>query len=95
MLHLLPLQSLEEKEKGNQAYKRKDFATALAHYDAAFLLDPTNVTFLTNKAGGFQPRAQTHPGNEAGQTGLCCVCVCVVGSVPYTGNISRRKCIVE
>lgn len=46
-------QALQEKEKGNAAYKKKDFATALAHYDKAFELDPTNVTFLTNKAAVF------------------------------------------
>ena len=44
-------QAIQEKEKGNAAYKKKDFETALAHYDKAFELDPTNVTFLTNKAG--------------------------------------------
>jgi stress-induced-phosphoprotein 1 len=42
--------SLEEKEKGNAAYKQRDFETALLHYDKAVELDPTNITFLTNKA---------------------------------------------
>ena len=42
--------SLEEKEKGNAAYKAKDFDTAIAHYDAAIALDPSNVSFITNKA---------------------------------------------
>ena len=45
------LQAVEEKEKGNAAYKKRDFTTALEHYDKAIELDPTNVTFLTNKAG--------------------------------------------
>ena len=45
------VQALAEKEKGNEAYKQKDFITALARYDNAIKLDPTNVTFLTNKAG--------------------------------------------
>ena len=44
-------QALEEKEKGNAAYKKKEFATALEHYDKAIEIDPTNVTFITNKAG--------------------------------------------
>ncbi|XP_064403247.1 stress-induced-phosphoprotein 1-like isoform X2 [Halichondria panicea] len=43
-------EALGEKEKGNAAYKKKDFVTALAHYDRAIELDPTNFTFLTNKA---------------------------------------------
>ena len=50
----LVLQAVEEKEKGNAAYKKRDFTTALEHYDKAIELDPTNVTFLTNKAGKFQ-----------------------------------------
>ena len=44
-------QSLEEKEKGNAAYKKHEFETALQHYDKALEMDPTNITFLTNKAG--------------------------------------------
>ncbi|CAO3701825.1 unnamed protein product [Rhizopus microsporus] len=42
--------ALSEKELGNQAYKKRDFETALAHYDKAYELDNTNITFLTNKA---------------------------------------------
>ena len=44
-------QSLEEKELGNASYKKKDFETALAHYKNAIELDPTNASFLTNRAG--------------------------------------------
>ena len=47
------LQSLEEKGLGNAAYKRKDFETALDHYGKAIELDPTNMSFLTNRAGLF------------------------------------------
>ncbi|XP_050390713.1 stress-induced-phosphoprotein 1 [Patella vulgata] len=43
-------QSETEKQKGNDAYKNKEFDTALKHYDSAFELDPTNITILTNKA---------------------------------------------
>lgn len=42
--------ALEEKEAGNKAYKKKDFATALQHYDEAIKLDPNDMTFHTNKA---------------------------------------------
>ena len=42
--------ALEEKAKGNAAYKAKDFETALKHYDAAIALDDTDISFLTNKA---------------------------------------------
>ena len=40
----------EEKELGNQAYKKKDFEAALSHYEKASEFDPTNITYLTNKA---------------------------------------------
>jgi stress-induced-phosphoprotein 1 len=40
----------EEKEKGNEAYKKKDFQTALNHYNKASELDPKNMTYYTNRA---------------------------------------------
>jgi tetratricopeptide (TPR) repeat protein len=39
-----------EKELGNEAYKKKDFDAALTHYEKAIELDPTNITYMTNKA---------------------------------------------
>uniref|UniRef100_A0A1I7T1P2 TPR_REGION domain-containing protein n=1 Tax=Caenorhabditis tropicalis TaxID=1561998 RepID=A0A1I7T1P2_9PELO len=42
--------AIAEKDLGNAAYKSKDFAAALAHYDKAIELDPTNITFYNNKA---------------------------------------------
>ena len=44
-------QAEAEKEKGNEAYKKKDFETALAHYNKATELDPVNMTYYTNRAG--------------------------------------------
>ena len=40
-----------EKDKGNEAYKKKDFETALNHYNKASELDPNNMTYYTNRAG--------------------------------------------
>ncbi|KAF7688593.1 stress-induced-phosphoprotein 1 [Silurus meridionalis] len=42
--------ALKEKELGNAAYKKKDFETALKHYDEACKHDPTNMTYLSNQA---------------------------------------------
>uniref|UniRef100_A0A0N7ZBY4 Stress-induced-phosphoprotein 1 n=1 Tax=Scylla olivacea TaxID=85551 RepID=A0A0N7ZBY4_SCYOL len=45
--------AMKEKEAGNAAYKKKDFETALTHYSKAIELDPTDMTFLNNKAAVF------------------------------------------
>ena len=41
----------KEKELGNQDYLKKNFDAALSHYEIAAQLDPTNIAYLTNKAG--------------------------------------------
>ena len=51
VLSLLNFQADEEKGKGNDAYKKKDFETALNHYNKASELDPKNMTYYTNRAG--------------------------------------------
>ena len=40
----------QKKEEGNKLYQAKKFDEALAAYDEAIVLDPTNMTFLSNKA---------------------------------------------
>jgi len=42
--------SLKSKEKGNELFKSKKFEDALAAYDEAIAQDPTNMTFISNKA---------------------------------------------
>ncbi|CAL8073121.1 unnamed protein product [Calicophoron daubneyi] len=42
--------AIAEKELGNAAYKKKDFKEALVHYDKAIELEPTCITYYTNKA---------------------------------------------
>lgn len=42
--------ALQHKEKGNEAYKEKQFDVAIAEYDKAIELDATNCTLHTNKA---------------------------------------------
>lgn len=39
-----------EKELGNKEYAKKNFESALAHYNNAWELDTTNISVLTNKA---------------------------------------------
>ena len=46
-------EALKEKELGNAAYKAKSFEVALGHYDRAIELDPSEISFLTNKAAVF------------------------------------------
>ena len=41
---------MEHKEKGNAAYKQRDFDTALNHYRQALELDPTNANLFFNQA---------------------------------------------
>ncbi len=43
----------KKKEEGNELYKAQKFDDALAAYDEAVVLDPTNMTFLSNKAAVF------------------------------------------
>lgn len=50
-MSILLSQALKEKDLGNEAYKKKDFATALKHYEEALMHDPTNMTYISNQAG--------------------------------------------
>jgi len=43
-------QALQEKDLGNEAYKKKDFEAAITHYKKAIEFDPDNMTFFTNLA---------------------------------------------
>ncbi|VDP04904.1 unnamed protein product [Soboliphyme baturini] len=45
--------AMQQKQLGNEAYKKKDFATAHQHYEKAIELDPTNITFYSNNAAVF------------------------------------------
>jgi stress-induced-phosphoprotein 1 len=40
----------QKKEEGNTLYQKKEFEKALAAYDEAIAIDPTNMTFVSNKA---------------------------------------------
>ncbi|KAJ8730510.1 hypothetical protein PYW08_001923 [Mythimna loreyi] len=42
--------ALQEKDQGNDCYKKKDLENALKHYQKAMEHDPTDITFYTNMA---------------------------------------------
>ncbi|XP_072939296.1 stress-induced-phosphoprotein 1 [Epargyreus clarus] len=42
--------ALQEKDLGNDFYKKKEFESAIKHYKRAIELDPTDITFYTNMA---------------------------------------------
>ncbi len=43
-------EAVKEKEAGNEAYKKKDFDVALKHYNRAMELDPTDLSYMTNRS---------------------------------------------
>lgn len=43
-------EALREKELGNESYKKKDFPTAIEHYNKAMELDDTDISFITNRS---------------------------------------------
>lgn len=43
-------EAIKEKNLGNEAYKKKDFPTALKHYNKAIELHPTEITYYNNIA---------------------------------------------
>lgn len=46
-------QALAQKELGSVAYKARDFAAAITHFEAARALHPTDPVYLLNKAAAF------------------------------------------
>lgn len=59
-------EALAAKEEGNALYKAKKFDEAIACYDTAISLDPTNTAFINNKAAVF-----IEMGNPDGAIELC------------------------
>lgn len=58
---LLPFQKEQaknEKELGNEAYKKKNFDVAIQHYNKAIELDPTDITFHNNLAAVYFERKE-------------------------------------
>ncbi len=52
-------EALEAKERGNAHYKKREFDEAIACYDEAIALDPTNMAYLNNKAAVHLERGDT------------------------------------
>lgn len=41
----------DSKKLGSEAYKKRDFETAITHFEKAWELYPKDITFLTNAGG--------------------------------------------
>ncbi len=59
-------EALDAKLKGNEHYKKKEFDKAIACYNDAIALDPTNMTYINNKAA-----VQLELGDTDGCITLC------------------------
>jgi len=46
-------EALKEKQLGNEAYKKRDFAEAHRHYDRAIELEPTSMALYSNKSATY------------------------------------------
>lgn len=51
-------EAVAEKDLGNTAYKKKDFETAMKHYNKAVDLDSTNIIFRNNRAAVYFEQGQ-------------------------------------
>ena len=47
----LQAKAKQEKKQGDEAYKKQYFGKVLVHYEKAIKLDPSNISYITNKAG--------------------------------------------
>ncbi|XP_022902492.1 stress-induced-phosphoprotein 1 [Onthophagus taurus] len=59
-----------EKELGNEAYKKKDFESAIAHYNKAKEHDPTDITFFNNLAAVYFEQKQFEKCIEECEKGI-------------------------
>lgn len=50
--------AIAEKEKGNEAYKARRFEEALVHYNAAMEIDPSDISFINNRAAVYLEMGQ-------------------------------------
>lgn len=80
-------QALKAKELGNSAYKNRQFDAALKHYEEAIKHDPTNMSYISNKAG-----INTHIDVKPGLQSYIYFVLCYLPSAVYFEKGEFDKC---
>lgn len=60
----------KEKNAGNELYKKRDFPAAIAKYEAAIAIDPTNIVYYTNLSAVYMETKEFNKVIEVAEKGV-------------------------